>query len=229
MDSHSPITVAITRFEDLLALGLQAALASDPSMSVVAQGIVPERIGVMLRAHQPQVLILDIAALRDPAQVRELRIEHPATHLVLIGERLSGVESAQLLAFGASACLPRDTQARDLRHAVHLGSRGLQLQLMPIDARETPVREPHLTAREGEVLLLLRQGRSNAQIALALQIGVETVRSHARNIYRKLGVTSRRTLLTLPGAIVEPAAPALGHSARRRAPVPSQTRRPRHR
>ena len=197
-------------------------------MAVVAQDIVPERIAVTLRAHQPQVLILDLAALRDPAQVRELRDEHPATHLVLIGERLSGVESAQLLAFGASACLGRDTQARDLRHAVHLGSRGLQLQLMPIDARETPVRESHLTQREGEVLMLLRRGQSNAQIALALQIGVETVRSHARNIYRKLGVTSRRTLLTLPGAIVEPpAAPA--HSTRRRAPASSLTRRPRHR
>lgn len=229
MDSRSPITVAITRFEDLLALGLQAALASDPSMSIVAQDIVPERIGVVLKAHRPQVLILDLGALRDPAQVRELRIEHSATHLVLIGERLSGVESAQLLAFGASACLGRDTQARDLRHAVHLGSRGLQLQLMPLDARETPVRESHLTAREGEVLLLLRQGRSNAQIALALQIGVETVRSHARNIYRKLGVSSRRTLLALSGAIVEAPAPAVVHSARRRAPASSLTRRPRHR
>jgi DNA-binding NarL/FixJ family response regulator len=228
MDSRAPITVAITRFEDLLALGLQAALASDPSMSVVATDIVPERIAVMLRAHRPQVLILDLAALRDPAQIRELRNEHPATHLVLIGERLSGVESAQLLAFGASACLGRDTQARDLRHAVHLGSRGLQLQLMPIDPLQTPVREAHLTAREGEVLLLLRRGQSNAQIALALQIGVETVRSHARNIYRKLGVTSRRTLLTLPGAIVEPSAAPVGHSPRRRAPASSRTRRPRH-
>ena len=230
MESRSPITVAITRFEDLLALGLQAALASDPSMAVVAQDIVPERIAVTLRAHQPQVLILDLAALRDPAQIRELRDEHPATHLVLIGERLSGVESAQLLAFGASACLGRDTQARDLRHAVHLGSRGLQLQLMPIDPLQTPVRESHLTAREGEVLLLLRRGQSNAQIALALQIGVETVRSHARNIYRKLGVTSRRTLLTLPGAIVEPPAAPVAHSPRRRAPASSLThRRPRHR
>jgi DNA-binding NarL/FixJ family response regulator len=228
MDSRAPITVAITRFEDLLALGLQAALASDPSMSVVATDIVPERIAVLLRAHKPQVLILDLAGLRDPAQIRELRNEHPATHLVLIGERLSGVESAQLLAFGASACLGRDTQARDLRHAVHLGSRGLQLQLMPIDPLQTPVRESHLTAREGEVLLLLRRGQSNAQIALALQIGVETVRSHARNIYRKLGVTSRRTLLTLPGAIVEPPAAPVAHSPRRRAPASSRTRRPRH-
>jgi DNA-binding CsgD family transcriptional regulator len=57
--------------------------------------------------------------------------------------------------------------------------------------------EPLLTPREGEVLSLLREHRSNAQIALALGIGVETVRSHARHIYRKLGVSSRRTLLAV--------------------------------
>jgi DNA-binding CsgD family transcriptional regulator len=45
------------------------------------------------------------------------------------------------------------------------------------------------------VLLLLREDRSNAQIALTLDIGVETVRTHARSVYRKLGVPSRRALV----------------------------------
>ena len=45
------------------------------------------------------------------------------------------------------------------------------------------------------MLPLLHSGRSNREIAAALQIGVETVRTHARNIYRKLGVSSRRELL----------------------------------
>jgi DNA-binding CsgD family transcriptional regulator len=100
---------------------------------------------------------------------------------------------------------------------------------MPIDAPEKPVRESHLTAREGEVLLLLRRNQSNAQIAVALQIGVETVRSHARNIYRKLGVSSRRTLLAIPGAVVQPPAAPVAHPPRRRAPASSLRRRPRHR
>ena len=51
-----------------------------------------------------------------------------------------------------------------------------------------------LTAREAEVLELLQDGRTNAEIATELSIGVETVRTHARNIYRKLGVPSRREL-----------------------------------
>ena len=141
-------------------------------------------------------MILDVGTLRDYAQVREIRLGHPETCVVLLGHGLSNVESAQLLAFGASACLATDTQVRDLHHAIHLASRGLQLQALPlsVDARAA---DPLLTGREGDVLGLLRQNRSNAQIALALGIGVETVRSHARSIYRKLGVSSRRTLLAL--------------------------------
>lgn len=229
MDKHPPITVAIARFADLLALGLRALLAEDPSVSIVAQDIEHQRIGVILRAHRPRVLLLDIGGLRNLAQVRELRIQHPHTRLVLLGEGLSTPESAQLLAFGASACLAKDAQARDVRNAIHLASRGLQL--MPLgahDAHGAQVADLSLTRREGDVLLLLRQGRSNAQIALALQIGVETVRSHARNIYRKLGISSRRALTALPAPSAEPPPPPVTGPARRRAASRTVTRRRLH-
>jgi DNA-binding NarL/FixJ family response regulator len=51
-----------------------------------------------------------------------------------------------------------------------------------------------LTAREAEVLELLQDGHTNSEIAEALAIGIETVRTHARSIYRKLGVPSRQEL-----------------------------------
>jgi DNA-binding NarL/FixJ family response regulator len=229
MHPRSPITVAIARFEDLLALGLRALLADDLSVSVVAQDIAYDRIGVVLRAHHPDVLILDVGALRDLAMVRELSTEHPHPRLVLLGDRVSSAESAQVLAFGASACLAKDTQARDVRHAIHLASRGLQL--MPRgahDASGAQVRDALLTQREGEVLALLRQSRSNAQIALALQIGVETVRTHARSIYRKLGVTSRRALVALPAPFSEPPAPAPARHPRPRSASRAVTRRRLH-
>jgi DNA-binding NarL/FixJ family response regulator len=195
MSASPVITVAIAQFEDLLALGLRAVLADDPSVSVVADGVTYARIPATLRAHRPSVLILDTHALPDLAAVRVLSIEHPATRLVLLGDVASAAESAQLLAFGASACLTRDTQARDIRNAIHLASRGLQLMPIGGDEGGGHVLDPLLTRREGDVLVLLQQGRTNAQIALALQIGVETVRSHARSIFRKLGIASRRELI----------------------------------
>ena len=191
MDAHPPTTVAIAQFSDLLGLGLRAALADDPSVSVVANDIEYSRIGVVLQAHRPDVLILDVDQVVDLAMVRELTVEHPGTYLVLLGDGLSALESSQLLALGAGACLDKATQARDVRNAVHLVSRGLQL--MPRGA--THAGGVTLTQRESDVLLLLREDRSNAQIALALEIGVETVRTHARSVYRKLGVPSRRALV----------------------------------
>jgi DNA-binding NarL/FixJ family response regulator len=196
MDSQTPITVAIARFEDLLALGLRAVLADDPNLAVIAHDIEYDRIPVMLQAHRPDVLILDVDQVIDLAIVRELSAAHPDTHLVLLGDGLSALECAQLLAFGASACLGKATQARDVRNAIHLASRGLHV--MPRGAVASGPGHAAggvLTRREGDVLLLLRQDRSNAQIALTLQIGIETVRTHARSVYRKLGVPSRRALI----------------------------------
>jgi DNA-binding NarL/FixJ family response regulator len=229
MPSSSPVTIAISRFDDLLALGLQTALESDPSVSVIARDVSPARLESVLRVDRPQVLILDVGTLRDYVQVREIRLGHPDTCVVLLGHGLSSVDSAQLLAFGASACLATDTQVRDLTHAIHLASRGLQLQALPL-SMEARATEPLLTGREGDVLGLLRQNRSNAQIALALGIGVETVRSHARSIYRKLGVSSRRTLLALAEAPPAPAsAPEPNKAlARRHAGSRPVTRRPQH-
>ena len=103
------------------------------------------------------------------------------------------------VAFGATACLSKETQARDILNAIHLASRGLHV--LPKTAREFGMsRMPGpelLTPREADVLELLQQGRSNAEIAAALHVGIETVRTHARSIYRKLGVRTRRELANM--------------------------------
>jgi DNA-binding NarL/FixJ family response regulator len=201
MHSSPPITVAIARFDDLLAFGLRALLADDPALTVVAQGMRHDGLSDVLRELAPDVLIADAGALRELSQVRELSVAHPGTHLVLFAEDVAAAERAQLLAFGASACLSWSTQARDVHNAIHLASRGMQVTPLASAAPAgAPEREPLLTRREGDVLRLLRQGRANGEIALELHIGVETVRTHARHIYRKLGVGSRRALLALPGS-----------------------------
>jgi DNA-binding NarL/FixJ family response regulator len=199
MAAPSPITVALGRFDDLLARGLRGLIEDDPSLELLAVDVAPERMAGAMR-ERPRVLILDTGSLHSPAEVRELAAKHPATRLMLLAERPSSVECAQLLAFGACACLAKATQARDVLNAIHLASRGLQLT-----PRESSYARPAgsdlLTPREADVLAQLHQRRSNAQIAAELHLSVETVRTHARHIYRKLGVGSRRELLApAPGA-----------------------------
>ncbi len=206
MTPQPPITVVLARFDDLLGRGLRELIEGDPSLTIVAAEVEHGRIPVVLRAHRPAVAILDVGALEKLAEVRELSVRHPDTRLVLLANDPSMEECAQLIAFGASACLGRNTQSRDVLNAIHLASRGLQV--MPRAASDpagASTGAGHLlTAREAEVLPLLQQGRSNAQIALSLQVGVETVRTHARNIYRKLGVSSRRELAAVPAPAQTP-------------------------
>jgi len=196
MPSHTPITVVLAHFDDLFAGGLHELIASDPSLAIVAADVEHRRIPVVLRAHRPDVAILDVGALGKLAEVRELGACNPATRLVLLGNDPAPVVCAQLLAFGASACLGKETQSRDVISAIHLASRGLQVlpRAVPGSGYTLAAGGGLLSRREAEVLPLLQRGLSNAQIALALQVGVETVRTHASNIYRKLGVSSRREL-----------------------------------
>jgi len=103
-------------------------------------------------------------------------------------------ECRQMLAFGATACLAKSTEARDVLHAIHLASRGLHV-LPPAGVDPADLVGPDLlTPREAEVMELLQHGRSNAEIAETLHVSIETVRTHARRIYRKLGVRTRRDL-----------------------------------
>jgi DNA-binding NarL/FixJ family response regulator len=193
-----PATVAIARFEDLIARGLTALIDEDPNLEVVASDLDAQQLRSTLRHLRPDVALLSYGSLGTPFEVHALHTEHPQTRLVVLANRPTPAEANQMLTFGATACLSKETQARDVLNAIHLASRGLQVLPRATAVGEViPLRpsgpEP-LTAREGEVLALLQAGRSNAQIALELQVGVETIRTHARNIYRKLGVRTRREL-----------------------------------
>jgi DNA-binding NarL/FixJ family response regulator len=183
----------IGRFDDLLERGLRGLVEDDASLELLDRGVAGAQLLGALRTLRPDVAIIDTDSLRTPAEVRTIVSRNPDTQLLLLAEEPSGVECAQLLAFGAAACLAKATQARDVRNAIHLASRGLQL--IPRDGSAGTAGAGLLTAREADVLGQLQQRRSNAQIAADLHISIETVRTHASHIYRKLGVRSRRELL----------------------------------
>ncbi len=208
MPSFNPITVVLARFDDLLAGGLRELIEGDLHLELVAFDVQYERVPVVLRGHCPDVAVLDGSQLGELIELRDLGQRHPTTRFVVLAQEISAGECAQALAYGASAYLGRDTQARDLLNAIHLASRGLQVMPRSLSKHygESFEGSQLLTPREGEILPLLQRGCSNAEIALALQVGVETVRTHTRNIYRKLGVSSRREIVA--SSAREPRAPA---------------------
>lgn len=199
MQPQQPITVALTRFEDLVDRGLRELLDDDDHVQIVAAGVDTFALDGVLASLSPRVAILNLGLLRSPADVHRLQAAHRETRLVVLADRPSQADCNQMLAFGATACLSKETQARDIVNAIHLASRGMHvLPRLPEQDGVPPAMRPELlTPREADVLEHLRDGRSNAEIAIALHVSIETVRTHRRNIYRKLGVRTRRELAAL--------------------------------
>jgi DNA-binding NarL/FixJ family response regulator len=153
------------------------------------------------------VVVLNFGTLGSPGRVLKLHRAHPTTRIVVLANRPTAAECNQMLAFGATACLSKETEARDIVNAIHLASRGMHL--LPRSAAVGGVLGAGvqgaelLTPREAQVLEMLQGGATIAEIAHELSIGIETVRTHARHIYRKLGIGSRRELgrLARPDAV----------------------------
>jgi DNA-binding NarL/FixJ family response regulator len=198
MDERGPVTVLLARFEDLVEAGLRSLIGDDPSLRVVARDVPLAALDAAIAEHAPRVATLNFGSLRSPSEVRRLSGAHPDTRLVVLANHPTPGECAQLLALGATACLGKRVEGRDVLNAIHLASRGLHVLPYAEAATSSAWLLPDLlTPREADVLEQLQLGRSNAEIAIALSVSVETVRSHARSVFRKLGVKGRRELATL--------------------------------
>ncbi|MDX6690479.1 MAG: hypothetical protein QOG15_1936 [Solirubrobacteraceae bacterium] len=193
MNLGGEVTVVLAWFEDLIDAGLRSLIERDPNLRIVASGVSVEQLDSVVAEHRPRVTLVNLDGLQAPSEIRRLHAAHPDTRIVVLGSRPTPGECSQLLALGATACLGKEVQARDVLNAIHLASRGLHV---------LPHSEPGaagnghevLTPREADVLDQLQLGRSNGEIAAALSVSVETVRTHARSVFRKLGVHSRREL-----------------------------------
>jgi DNA-binding NarL/FixJ family response regulator len=215
---RSPVTIVSAKFEDLVAVGLRQLISEDPNLSLEAEDVAVGKIENAIEEHDPSVVLVNFGTLKSPAQVFQLHQSYPETRIVVLANRPTAAECNQMLSFGATACLSKETEARDIINAIHLASRGMHV--LPRSAASGGADSLNLegsdllTPREADVLELLQEGATNAQIAHTLSIGIETVRTHARNIYRKLGISSRRDLARLgrPEPVVVEA-PAGGDAA----------------
>jgi DNA-binding NarL/FixJ family response regulator len=191
-------TVVAGQFEDLTAIGLSVLIEKDPNLDLAARDVPMSDLESVAERHSPAVVLLNYGALSGPTDLIAFHQRVPDANIVVLANRPTAAECTQMLSFGATGCISKETQARDIVNAIHLASRGMHVLPRSASAGggvdRLGLEGSDLTAREAEVLELLQDGRTNSEIAEQLSIGIETVRTHARSIYRKLGVPSRREL-----------------------------------
>lgn len=212
------ITVLLVDDQELVRSGLKVILQSEPDIQVVGEASNGEEAVALARALTPNVICMDIempVMNGIEATRRILETPHPSAQPAVLVLTTFGHEAYlfDALAAGVQGFLLKTARAEQLIDAVKTVASGKAL-LGPdvtravIDrVRETPDRVPDdaqvesdasaaaelagLTEREREVLKLVAQGHSNAEIAAELYLGEATVKTHVSNMLQKLGVRDR--------------------------------------
>jgi DNA-binding NarL/FixJ family response regulator len=194
-----PITVVLGRFNALLSLGLTQTLGEDRSLQIVGADLDRADLEDAVASKAPRVAILDETAVVQPTVLERLRTAQPAIGIIVLAHLPTTAYNMRLLARGAS-CLSKDVSGADMLAAIHIAANGrrafadVEGHLVERD----PSTKTALTPREVEVLEYFSRGLSHGEVANALQLSTETIRTHSAHIRRKLGVPRSRDLIGLP-------------------------------
>lgn len=186
-----PVRVAIANDYAVVVAGVAAALSP-----------YADRIEVVeLDSRMPLVSDVDVLLYDTFGQIQADSIDleslahGKASKVVAFSWNVDAELVKRALETGVAGYIPKTVTAEelvDLLERVHRGE-----QVVPaVDVVESsfgtwPGREHGLTDREAEVLALITQGYSNEEIARHVYLGINTVKTHIRKAYRKIGVSRR--------------------------------------
>lgn len=200
----SPIRTLVADDHAMFRAGLRAVLDTSPDTVCIAEvGDGRAAVEACLRLR-PDVAVVDVRMpkLDGVAAIRPI-VEAVDTRVLMLTTYDSERVLASALQAGASGFLLKSSPPEELIGAIRIVARG-DAVIDPAMTRRLarrvagnlapaplPDEVSTLTAREFEVLLLMADAMSNAEIAAALFVGEETVKTHVSRILAKLGVRDR--------------------------------------
>ncbi|MFV2143970.1 response regulator [Isoptericola sp. G70] len=197
------VRVAIVDDEPLVRAGLRVVLDAEPDIAVVGEAEDGAGVPQLVTDTRPDVVLMDVRMPRVDgiAATRAVvdRAGGPVPRVVVLTTFENDDHVLDALQAGAQGFLLKRARPEEIAQAVRTVAQGDSL-LFPDAVRRLAAGRPpsgdalvsaRLTEREGEVLRLMADGMSNAEIAGELYLGVETVRTHVGNVLGKLGVRDR--------------------------------------
>ena len=203
-----PVRVLIADDEPLIRAGLCLIVGAAPDLTVVGEAETAAQTLVETARLRPDVVLLDIRLPdRDGiTATADLQALDPAPRVVIVTTFGLDTDIDRALHAGVDGFLLKDAPADMVQHAVRAAARG-QVVLSPQVTRhvldrytgraEPPDGHDGLTGREREVLTLVADGHSNAEIAARLYVSPATVKTHVTRVLAKLGVRSRAQAIAL--------------------------------
>lgn len=192
------IRIVIADDHAVVRQGLRMFLEDDAEFTIVGEAQNGSEALDLARLHKPDVVLMDLLmpVMDGITAIGHIRRELPDTEVVALTSVLEDASVVGAVRAGAIGYLLKDTQGEELVRAIKAAANGqVQLSAQAAARLVREVRAPDspetLTERETDVLRLLAQGKANKEIARALFIGENTVKTHVSSILVKLGVQSR--------------------------------------
>jgi DNA-binding NarL/FixJ family response regulator len=186
------ITVLLADDHTLVRRGFRRMLEDDGEIDVVGEASDGDEAIRLTAELRPQVVVMDCAMPRTSGLVATRRIlEHdPGVAVLILSMHSEETLVRQALDAGARGYVLKNALHVDLANAIHRVAAGEQV-LDPNVVGPTPLkgeRTGALSPRELQVLQMICSGRSNREIAAALNLSVNTVAVHRANTMNALGI-----------------------------------------
>jgi DNA-binding NarL/FixJ family response regulator len=196
-----PITVLLADDHPLVRTGIRTALSAAPGLVLIGEATTGDEAQQMCQRQPPDVLLLDLHMPGPPPvdTVRFLQTHAPTIRVLILTAYDDDVYVKDMLRVGVAGYILKDVATESIVQAIYTVAQGgtwlsqsIAEKLVQWGTGEHQPRTPAtLTARETEVLRLVTAGKTNQEIGAVLAISEKTVEKHLREIFIKLGVTSR--------------------------------------
>ena len=200
----SRVRVLIADDRPIFRAGVQGMLRDFPEIDVVGEAMTGREAVERSRRLKPDVILMDLnmPEMGGIAATRAIKDENPERVVLALTVSEAEEDIVEMVAAGASGYVLKDVDPASLARSIQDAHAG-QFQLDDALTRRVivrlgsalkrsrrPLAEP-LTERETQIVRMVVEGMSNKAIANRLGLGEGTIKSHLRNIYRKLQVRTR--------------------------------------
>jgi len=193
------IRILIADDHTILRQGLKLILGEDPAFTVVGEAANGEEAVAQTLKLAPDIVLMDVKmpGMDGIEAARRIRAAQPQVRILMLTVSDTDQDLFGALKAGARGYLLKNAEARQVLEALHRVSAGEAILPPTLAARvldefAAPPQGPEpLTGRETEIIRLIAQGLGNKEIAAALSLSENTVKTHVRHILDKLQLRSR--------------------------------------
>jgi DNA-binding NarL/FixJ family response regulator len=202
------INVVLADDHTVVRDGLKALLEANSEIKVVGDAATGEQVVDRVNELMPDIVIMDISMpdLNGIDATRRILAQHPEVKVIVLSMLGTADHVFHALEAGARGYLLKESAGRDVMEAVQMVAAGEMYFSQPITqtmvndykrAREDSEANPlaSLSMRENEILCMVVEGKTSAEIGQSLHLSPKTVDSYRSRMMQKLGISDMPELI----------------------------------